>query len=165
MGTLSLGGDARFIDGDPATEPQEGTNRLTIVAGSLAVTSTNAVNGVRVAFAEGTSLILDPSPASTAMAEFGMVNTRWTEPFVSTAADGKINVAVKASEALESGAQRVAVALCTVANGTLAEELRAKFKIRKPAHYRVNTETRTNADGTVTLLAVFSIKGFSLSVQ
>ena len=164
-GTLSLGGDARFIDGDPATEPQEGTNRLTIVAGSLAVTSTNAVNGVRVAFAEGTSMILDPSPASTAMAEFGMVNTRWTEPFVSTAADGKINVAVKASEALESGAQRVAVALCTVANGTLAEELRAKFKIRKPAHYRVNTETRTNADGTVTLLAVFSIKGFSLSVQ
>jgi len=164
-GKLSLGGEARFIDGDPATEPLEGTNRLTLVAGSLEVTSTNAVNGVRVAFGEGTSLVVDPEPADADLADVGILNTRWSEPFVSTRADGRIPVTFKASSpTLESGVGSYSVALCTVP-ASAADGVRAMLKMPNVPHYRVTVEPRANADGSVTLLAAFMRKGFVLSFR
>ena len=164
-GKLSLGGEARFIDGDPATEPLEGTNRLTLVAGSLEVTSTNAVNGVRVAFGEGTSLIVDPEPADADLADVGIINTRWSEPFVSTRADGRIPVTFKAGgPTLESGVGSYSVALCTVPSSA-ADGVRTMLKMPNVPHYRVTVEPRANADGSVTLLAAFMRKGFVLSFR
>ena len=164
-GTLSLGGSARFIDGNPATEPLEGTNRLTIAAGSLRVTSTNAVNGVRVAFGEGTSLIVDPEPADEGLADVGIVNTRWSEPFVSTRADGRIPVTFKTgSQTLESGVGSYSVALCTVPSSA-AEGVRAMLKLLNVPHYRTEVKPRTNDDGSVTLLAAFTRKGLAISFR
>ncbi len=164
-GKLSLGGEARFINGDPATEPLEGTNRLTIAAGSLEVTSTNAVNGVRVAFGEGTSLVVDPEPADADLADVGIVNTRWSEPFVSTRTDGRIPVTFKAgSPTLESGVGSYSVALCTVPSSA-ADGVRTMLKMPNVPHYRVTVEPRANADGSVTLLAAFTRKGLVLSFR
>jgi len=164
-GKLSLGGEARFINGDPATDPLEGTNRLTIAAGSLEVTSTNAVNGVRVAFGEGTSLVVDPEPADADLADVGIVNTRWSEPFVSTRTDGRIPVTFKAGgPTLESGVGSYSVALCTVPSSA-ADGVRTMLKMPNVPHYRVTVEPRANADGSVTLLAAFMRKGFVLSFR
>ena len=163
-GTLSLGGSARFIDGDPATEPLEGTNRLTIAAGSLRVTSTNAINGVRTAFAAGTALILDPDPADADLAAFGIVNTRWSEPFVSTAADGRIDLKLEDDPILESDVGQFAVAVCTIP-ATSAKGLASVFRLPRLSHYKTEISPRANGDSSVTLLAIFTRKGFAISLR
>ena len=151
-GALVLGGSALFIDGKAATEPLAGTNVLTVAEGTLRVAATNAVDGLEVTFAEGTSLEVDLA-ATGDLAEFGAVNTKWSAPFASGAADGKIAVSLPVRP-LPDG--QTSVAICTV-TATAAENL--EFALPGSVSRRKCTiDRRTNADGTVTFLAVVSAK-------
>jgi hypothetical protein len=154
-GKLVLGGEARFIDGLAETMPQEGTNVLTLAAGSLKVISTNALNGVMVKFNKGTHLRLDAAPASSDMAAYGIVNTRWNTPFVCAEDDGAIRVQLENTDAAES-LDRFSCAICTVA-AEVAPTL--KFKVPRVTNFFCDIVNRENADGTVTVAAEYRRRG------
>ena len=145
-GCLALGGEARFIDGDVATEPQEGTNRLAVCAGTLKVLSTNAVDGVQIEMTAGASIAVDANSEAEGMSEFGFLNTRWTTPFVPAAEGAPISVKVCG---LEDGASAT-VPICTVSSAA-AEGL--SFKLARIPGCRGSVATRANANGTVTFVA------------
>lgn len=154
-GKLVLGGEARFIDGLAETMPQEGTNVLTLAAGSLKVISTNALNGVMVKFNKGTHLRLDAAPASSDMAAYGIINTRWNTPFVCAEDDGAIRVQLENTAAAES-LDRFSCAICTVA-AEVAPTL--KFKVPRVTNFFCDIVNRENADGTVTVAAEYRRRG------
>ena len=78
-GVLSLGGRISFIDGNPATQPEEGTNRLSVAEGALRVASAKACNGMEISFGNGTYLIVDVSSGGE-IAELGLYNVAWNLP-------------------------------------------------------------------------------------
>ena len=78
-GVLSLGGCISFIDGNPATSPAEGTNRISVVEGALKVSSANVCNGTEISFEKGTRLIVDASSGGE-IAECGLCNVVWGTP-------------------------------------------------------------------------------------
>ena len=157
-GCLALGGEARFIDGDPATEPLEGTNRLAVCAGTLKILSTNAVNGVQIEMSEGASIVVDAGSEAEGMSEFGFVNTRWATPFVPAAADAPIPVKVCG---LADGAT-AAVPICTVSS---AAARGLSFKVARIPRCRANVVQRANADGTVTFVADVKPTGACLVIR
>ena len=79
-GVLSLGGQVSFIDGNPATSPVEGVNKLTVAEGALKISSANACNGMEISFENGARLIVDAS-AGGEIAERGLNNVAWETPF------------------------------------------------------------------------------------
>ena len=157
-GCLSLGGEARFIDGNVATEPQDGTNRIAVCAGIVKVTSTNAVNGVQMEFSEGAALAVDATPTSAGMSEFGFVNTRWEVPFVPEAVGRPISVVI---DGLAKGATAT-VPICTVTS-TAAQGL--SFKVRRISGCRATVSPRANADDTVTFVANVEPSGVIMIVK
>ena len=149
-GALVLGNETtKFLAGTvQSDEPVEGTNVLIVAEGTLEIAGTNAVNGLAVSFAEGTSLVVNPC-ASDDLRENGAVNVRWATPFATTAAGGKIPVVFKAVDDLP--VEGSSVAICTV-TADAAEGL--AFDIpAKTQHRTVATAWRPNADGTKTLVA------------
>lgn len=154
-GTLVLSGEARFIDGNPATEPLAGTNILTVAGGALKVAALNAANGLAISFAEGTRLLVDSEPSTPEMAETGFVATRWAVPLATAAADGKIAVELDG----ELPDADIAVPICTVTDAA-ADNL--SFRLVRRPRYRASVVPRTNMDGTVTFVAKYEKSGFSL---
>ena len=79
-GLLKLGGTARFTEGALET-PLEGTNILSIAAGSVMPADVTAFDGLEVRFAAGAKLMLDLS-ATGDLAKYGMYNMKWDNPVV-----------------------------------------------------------------------------------
>ncbi len=156
-GCLALGSGARFIDGDPATAPQEGTNRLAVCAGTLKLLSTNAVDGVQIEMSAGAAIAVDADSAAEGMSEFGFVNTRWATPFVPAEAGAPIPVTVCG---LADGATAT-VPICTVSSAAASG---LSFKLARIPRCRASVVTRTNADGTVTFVADVKPTGACLVV-
>ena len=154
-GTLVLSGEARFIDGNPATEPMAGTNVLTVADGALKVAASNAANGLAISFEEGAKLLVDSEPRTPEMAETGFVATRWTVPLATTAADGRIVVELDG----ELPDADIAVPICTV---TAAAANNLSFRLVRRPRYRASVVPRANMDGTVTFVAKYEKSGFSL---
>ena len=155
-GCLALGGEARFIDGNMATAPQDGTNIVEVAAGTLKVLTTNAVDGVQMEFSGTGSLAIDANNATGGFAEFGFVNTRWNLPFV-TAGGG---VPVKIEGVPEGGTSSVAI--CTV-TAEAAENL--TFKVANVPHCFKTVTRRENNDGTVTFIASFKPTSLRIHIR
>lgn len=153
-GCLELGGAAMFSSGDgPGASPMADSNRLVVAEGSLKISSTNAIDGVQVELASGVPLVLDLSPSADGMAEYGAVSTKWSVPFV--LADGSLSVKIDDAAGVLSGKPNgFTVAICTL----LAENAGAlSLSFAKIRNYRLDQIVRrTNADGSVTILAGFS---------
>jgi hypothetical protein len=79
-GLLKLGGTARFTDAALET-PLEGTNVLSVAAGSVMPTDVTAFDGLEVHFVAGAKLMLDLS-ATGDLAKYGMYNMKWDNPVV-----------------------------------------------------------------------------------
>lgn len=153
-GSLVLGNAAPlFAESDVQQDtPVENKNRLTISAGSLEIVAAEAVNGLAVSFAEGTSLVVDPNATGDLLAN-GAVNVKWATPFATTAASGKIPVVFKSENAPIEGAS---VAICTVTD-TAAANL--DFDVPENLGTRtVTTRWRPNDDGTQTFVADISAR-------
>ena len=155
-GCLALGGAARFIDGDPATEPQEGTNRLVVSSGTLKLLTTNAVDGVQIELDPAASLAVDANSAADGMAEFGFVNTRWSTPFVTGGNPIRVKVC-----GLANGEEAV-VPICTVTS-TVAQDL--SFGLARVPGCRGSITTRANSDGTVTFVANVEPTGIIMLIR
>ena len=159
-GMLSLGGPARFIDGNATTPPALDINRLTVAEGELKVCSTNALDGVQTEFAEGTSLVLDVAPAAGGMAERGVVGTKWATPF--TAEDAITVKFEDPTDALASRPVRLSTAVCTVSAAAAGS---LEFKFARVRGYRVSQRRRENGDGTLTVVADFEPKGMMMMLR
>ena len=155
-GCLALGGAARFIDGDPATEPAEGTNRLVVAAGTLKILSTNAVDGVQIELESGAELAVDANSESDGMAEFGFVNTRWATPFVTNGDPIRVRVCGIGEN------EEAAVPICTVTS-TVAEDL--DIRLLRIQGHRGSVTQRPNPDGTVTFVANIEPTGVIMLIR
>lgn len=166
-GRLELGGTVQFYDAatkapvadPPAFDPTATlSNLLTVAAGSLKVTSAAAVDGVQVAFAEGTTLVVDTA-ATGDLRTFGAKNVKWETPFVSSAEDGKIAVAFEGTLAGESAT----VAVCTISATATAPTFALP---RRYGHHKVVASGwKTNADGTRTFEVTLEHQGLLLLVK
>ena len=154
-GALVLGcAEPGFADnGVQCESPLEGSNVLQIVEGALKVSATNAVNGLAVQFAAGTSLVVDPCPGDLDLAGFGAINTKWEVPFSSDADDGSVTVSLETKELPNNAFD---VAICTV-----SAEASASLKFNVPGTVqkrKCEVVRRANADGTVTFVAKVAAK-------
>ena len=158
-GTLELAGTSRFIDGASTTAPVAGTNVLTVAAGALKVSAKEAAEGLAISFAEGTKLVV---PADS---EYGCCNTTWNTPLTINTTSGKLPVEVALTGGID-GTQPFTAAICTVnstASGTISANV---FNVRKIGCLRCKSvTTRTNADGSVTYLANFSVNGTKVIIR
>ena len=161
-GTLVLGGEARFVDGNPASNPEEGKNVVMINEGTLKITATNAVNGMAITFASGTKLVLDAYPTAPGMTETGFVATRWATPLTTMASDGAIPVEIELPSGLVAPETALILPICTVSPETARN---ITFRLPKyPGMCRI-VKPRTNVDGSITLLARFEHCGTSICIR
>ncbi|MCQ2392304.1 MAG: hypothetical protein MJ240_12850 [Kiritimatiellae bacterium] len=163
-GSLVLAGEApHFVgaDGTLAETPLAASNRLTIAEGALKIGAIDVANGLEVAFAAGTRLVLDAA-ASGELARYGMRNTAWDVPLVLS--EGVLPVSIVG---VPDGL-RTTLGLCTVsAAADAALNLgTTSFDVSVPSGYRLTARTRTvNEDGTVTYAATFARRGLSFSLR
>jgi hypothetical protein len=158
LGTLELGGSARFGDGAVSTAPTAGTNELEIAAGALKVTSETACDGLAITFAEGTRLIVPRNSAK------GLYDVKWSNPITVNTLDGKLPVEVDFDANTEEGGD---VVICTV-SAAAAESLPPEtfVSVRKRGGFTLNaTRKRVNADGSVSYVARFCKKGVRISIR
>lgn len=99
-GTLVLASKARFVDGNEATDPLEGANVLKIAGGALKVADAEALDGLDVTFAPGTSLHLD-AVAEGDLATYGVKMTRNLSSLAPSSAGGRIRVVLDVTESAE----------------------------------------------------------------
>ena len=145
-GVLALNGAARVAGGASAA--------LSVSEGYVSIGSTNALNGVSTTFADGAYLLVDPA-ATGDVATFGAVDLSAT-PF-----GGTLPVAFTLPAIGNNAKYDYSdVAVCTVVDVATAEGLTLDAK--KISGHSVRFSTRTNADGTVTVLADVKANGFVL---
>ena len=99
-GTLVLSSKARFVDGNEATDPLDGANVLKIAGGALKVADAEALDGLDVTFASGTSLHLDAA-AEGDLATYGVKMTRNLSSLAPSSAGGTIRVVLDVTEGAE----------------------------------------------------------------
>ena len=157
-GTLLLGGSAKFYDSvnDETTDTPSGATFL-VAAGKLGVVSTNALNGVGVRFASGTSLCVDVG-ATGDLKAFGARNIATETPFAAVAG-GSIPVSFTGAFA----GKKDTVAICTVTS-TAAMPAFALPSAHSGLNV-VSSTWRTNDDGTRTLELKFAKPGFIIYVR
>jgi hypothetical protein len=169
-GTLALGGDLRFIDGDAATAPLSTTNVLAVKAGAVKPLATNVLDGAALVFSEGGKLAFDINPDAPGMKEFGFVGRRWATPVArADGFTGKIPVAFDVTRS-PAGPPLSSweLGLVTVADAASAESIAEMLKPVNPYTgngFRVKIEVRENADGSATVCAVFSTSGTCLIMR
>ena len=157
-GVLELGGTARFMDGQAETAPVEGQNGLLVAAGALKVSSKEACDGLAISFAEGAKLVI---PAQSAD---GLYDVKWDAPLASSAADGKLAVAIDTTGATLPE-QGFTTTLATL-NATAAEGVPADFfKVEKVPGYTCIGVTKRTTDAGVAYDATFEKHGVLLIMR
>lgn len=152
-GTLALGGAPLIASGANAA--------LEVKEGFLSVRSAGAVDGVTVTFDDGAYLLVDPATTDTDLARFGAVN------LVANPFDVELPVAFDLPEGAGSNYAVRDIAVCTVANEETANALAvsAAANTRKMRGLRATYSTRTNGDGTVTVLASIAPQAFVIVLR
>ncbi|MCQ2392496.1 MAG: hypothetical protein MJ240_13860 [Kiritimatiellae bacterium] len=161
-GRLVLGGCARFTQ-ESSEEPVAGVNRLTIAEGSLTPASTTACDGLAIAFAAGTKLVLDAS-ATGDLRQYGLYNVKWSAPF---AVEGGMLPVEFALPADFNGNQCHEFGICTV-NAAAAEALTpSQFAVAAPSGMRAKVEkvVRAGVNPVVTFRCSLSPRGLSIFIH
>ncbi len=162
LGVLELCGEARFIDGNPATEPLAGTNVI-VVSGPVKISSVNAVNGMNITFKRDSTLQLDLHPSGSGMMDTGFKATRWATPFTVNTDDGRIPVVYDdGTPSIDDSVYKYSLPICTV-SAAVAD--RVQFVLPKIGGRKLVMEKRTNNDGSVTIIAAYCKTGFCLSIK
>ena len=146
-GTLVLASKARFVDGNEATDPLDGANVLKIVGGALKVADAEALNGLDVTFAPGTSLHLD-AVAEGDLATYGVKMTRNLSSLAPGSAGGTIRVVLDVAEGAEFSRN-----IATFATEAEAEACAARMDVRLSVPgYRASLSVVPNG-------GVYTVKG------
>jgi len=149
-GTLVLGSKPLRLDA--GVRPM-----LAVQEGGLGVATTNALAGLDVTFASGTSFVVAAEPDDAGVRAKGAVLTDTNV----TAPDG---IAVRVDGLSSTSAAGVDVAIATV-SAVDADGFAAKLKINRVSHCRVITRLIVNGDGSVTFMARIVPAGFSISFR
>lgn len=138
-GTLVLASKARFVDGNEATDPQDGANVLKIAGGALKVADAEALDGLDVTFASGTSLHLDAA-AEGDLATYGVKMTRNLSSLAPSSAGGPVRVVLDVDEGAEFSRN-----IATFATEAEAEAFAACADVRlSVSGYRANLSVVPN---------------------
>ena len=166
-GTLALGGTVKpkFCGSAQSATPFAGTNGLIVTEGWIKPLTTNGVDGLAVEFAGG-GIKLDRAPSDAGVATYGFWNTKWSAPFArAEGVTAKVPVMVDMGELTDMPSPVSRYAICTVA-ADKADAVKAMLEVQKPFKgYVTGIETRANADGTSTLLAVVRFGGMTVILR
>ena len=157
-GTLMLGGSAKFYDSvndEAADTPNGATFRVS--AGSLGVVATNALDGIGVTFASGTSMNVDVE-ATGDLKSFGARNVSTETPFAAVGG-GAIPVSFTGAFAGEKDTVAICTISSTAATPTFALPRRYSGLSMKTAGWR------TNPDGSRTFEVQFGVSGMIISFR
>lgn len=156
-GMLVLGGSKpKFLENE-SDVPEEGLNKLAVIAGGLKISSAEAVNGLEVVFPEGGKLTIDADTVDAGLKTKGVVNTDWAKPFDLTACGGKLTVDV---EGVTPG-EKSEFAICTVSSEAAAD-LDGNILLPKVRQLKASVLKVENEDGSVTFKANYENKGLIL---
>jgi hypothetical protein len=147
-GLLKLGGTAMFTE-DALETPLEGTNILSIAAGSVMPTDVTAFDGLEVHFAAGTKLVLNPLQGGD-ISKYGMYNVKWDNPVV-VAGDAALPVHLSLPENFDKEA-KYSFGVITV-NPTAAADIDINdiaVKAPKGTKASVSKEENVDENGVVT---------------
>jgi len=166
-GTLSLGGQLAFADGNPATEPTAETNRLIVSEGTLRVASTNACNGLAISFAAGTRLEIGVEPGDDALRTYGLYDVAWDAPI--SLAEGMEALPVRFSNPPTPVSGTLRLGICTLNPTAAAAFTPESFdvaRVPKALTKVVRVENRDGEDNlvSVTFACDLTPKGFMLLV-
>lgn len=151
-GRLALGGRALFGDGELATQPVAGRNRLLLDAGSVQPLGTNVMDGVDLVVGADASIVLDYNTADAGLMEFGLYNVRGA---LSGSGDAPIRFVFEG--AADDGEAR---AVCTVSKN-VALAVANRIRVERPSGHRVPVKGVTTGD-LVTFVADFRKQGLLL---
>ena len=172
-GTLSLGGDAKFLDsaGEPVGVPRSDVDcRMEVVKGSVKVLRHDCVNGVTVDFKANadTSLVLEFDPDDADLKRYGLCNVKTETPFT---AGKEINVRIDNPDAdALIAAKTYKLGLITVTTSAAnALNLDSLIKFNKPAEFenlRVRMIREDDGEtGLTTYSAYYDFVGFQVIVR
>ena len=172
-GTLSLGGDAKFLDsaGEPVGVPRSDVDcRMEVVKGSVKVLRHDCVNGVTVDFKANadTSLVLEFDPDDADLKRYGLCNVKTETPFT---AGKEINVRIDNPDAdALIAAKTYKLGLITVKTSAAnALNLDSLIKFNKPAEFenlRVRMIREDDGEtGFTTYSAYYDFVGFQVIVR
>lgn len=162
-GTLALGGAAHFRDGQEETAPAAGTNRLKVDEGALKILSTNACDGLEVAFASGTKLVL-ANEVDEDTAAYGLYNVKWATPLV-LPEGGTLAVAFE-SEKVDRRCTRAICTVTTEAEAKIGLSVNS-FAVTRPAGCKAPKVTRAldEVAGLVTYRVTVQPSGTTLLLR
>ena len=163
-GTLALGGTVpKFATGKTdvytvGDTPVADTNVVLIAEGAIKPLSSTAFDGLELRFAAGTKLKVDVDPRDADLKAKGLVDTKWSTPFVAPTYG---TIAVELEGPAENASDSYEVAICTVKK-TDVPDPKALFSVERPRigghRYTVTTDVKDNGDGTQTLV-VRAVRG------
>jgi len=147
-GLLKLGGTARFTDAALET-PLEGTNVLSVAAGSVMPTDVTAFDGLEVRFAAGTKLVLNPLQGGD-ISKYGMYNVKWDNPVV-VAGDAALPVHLSLPENFDKEA-KYSFGVITVNPAAAADIDVNDIAVKAPKGTKASVSKEENVDenGVVT---------------
>ena len=156
-GMLVLGGPKPKFTANESDVPEEGLNRLAVVAGGLKISGAEAINGLEVVLPEGGKLMLDADTDDADLKTRGVVNTDWAKPFDLTACGGKLTIDV---EGVTPG-EESEFAICTV-SPVAAAALDGNILLPKVRQLKARVLKVENDDGSVTFKANYENTGLIL---
>lgn len=158
-GTLALGGTVQFFDGAVRPDPVAGTNVVRVKAGLVRPVTTNGTDGIAFVFEDGAGLLLDASDD----AGYGLYLAKSGSGLTADSASGKVPVSWSNAPA---GTTTVTCPVLTAATTADLDALAAKLALGRLPRRTLRAQTvRSNADGTVTLLATFESSGMTLLIR
>jgi hypothetical protein len=158
-GTLVLGCVRRPDSGDV-----DWAYSLAVSAGSVKTTTTNGVNGVKVALSAGASIAVEAGHATgTPLGDFGYYNVSRDDPFDLTGCDGTLAVTVEDANGRIAAGERTVINLLTV-SATAADDLEGHITaVAATGRKGVVMRNAADSEGRVTFSAVFNRKGLIIS--
>ena len=163
-GTLALGGMLKFSSSQSDT-PVADMNVLQVAAGRIRPASKGGADGLTIAFASGTGIVLAPlSETNADVVRYGLYNVKWAVPFDLTATDGKLDVALDLPADSDEIPASFSFGVCTVQSDA-AGALIGNINLPSLGSRVLSIDPISNGDNTVTFKAVYAKRGFVVTFK
>ena len=171
-GTLALGGELRFADGEAATLPAADRNVLNVQSGVLRVEAAHALDGAAVVLSNGTQIVLKETSLTDELATKGLVNVKgdFAADRFAVEGEGTVVVAIDATDA-QTSALRATFGIATFPTEAEATACQNKISFARKATVGnailafKNASPVLNGDGTYTLKATYVFKGLTVNIR
>ena len=165
-GTLIKSGAGTLALGNHRSEKDSEGNFIVLTNGFIKATTTNGVNGVKVALSPNAAIKVEAGhEAGTPLGDFGYYNVSRDDPFDLTGTAGTLAVTVEDMDGNIAAGNKAVVNLLTV-SATAADALEGHIEATSAAGKKgVVTRNAADSEGRVTFTATFNIKGLMLIVR